>query len=156
MHPEVAPIASMPPAQGGSTADGAGPRRRRGFALIAALAILVLLASMGSMMLRLTGVQQASSSTAILAVRADLAARSGIEWGLHQAIAAGTCPSAATTLALSEGALSGFSVEVTCSATLHVEGNQTRTNVALRSHAEFGDPDSRDHVVREVGASVVL
>ena len=130
--------------------------RRRGFALVAALAILVLLASMGAMMLRLTGVQQAGSSTSILAVRAHLAARSGIEWGLYQAIAAGTCHAATTTLELAEGALSGFRVEVLCTATIHVEGSQTRTHVALRAHAEFGDADSRDHVIREVGASALL
>jgi len=107
-------------------------------------------------MLRLTGVQQASSSTSILAVRAHLAARSGIEWGVYEAIAAGTCPAATTTLDLAEGALSGFRVEVRCSATIHVEGSQTRTHIALRAHAEFGDPDSRDHVIREVGASAVV
>ena len=45
--------------------------RRSGFALIAALAILVLLATIGSMMLRLTGIQQAGSSIAILGTRAQ-------------------------------------------------------------------------------------
>ena len=135
-----------------------GPRRDRrgGFALIAALAVLVLLASIGSMMLRLTGVQQARSSTTILGVRAHLAARSGIEWGLHRAIAAGTCPAARAELALAEGALEGFRVVVTCSATTHVEGTRTRIHVALRSRAEFADANAREHVVREVGAAAVL
>lgn len=131
-------------------------RRRSGFALIAALAILVLLATIGSMMLRLTGIQQAGSSIAILGTRAQFAARSGIDWGLHEALAAGTCPAATTTLTLSEGALSGFRVEVNCSATTHVEGSRTRTNVALRARAEFAAAGSREHVVREVGASLVL
>jgi MSHA biogenesis protein MshP len=118
--------------------------------------VLVLLASIGSMMLRLTGVQQARSSIAILGVRAHLAARSGIEWGLHRAIAGGGCPAASTELVLAEGALEGFRVVVTCSATTHVEGTRTRTHVALRARAEFADADAREHVVREVGASAVL
>ena len=130
--------------------------RRSGFALIAALAILVLLATIGSMMLRLTGIQQAGSSIAILGTRAQFAARSGIDWGLHEAIAAGNCPAATTTLTLSEGALSGFRVEISCSATTHVEGSRTRTNVALRARAEFAAAGAREHVVREVGASLVL
>ncbi|MEZ4278540.1 MAG: pilus assembly protein MshP [Myxococcota bacterium] len=133
-----------------------GARRRGGFALVAALAVLVLLASIGSMMLRLTGVQQARSSISILGARAHLAARSGIEWGLHRAAVAGTCPAASTALVLGEGALEGFRVEVTCSATTHVEGTHTRTHVVLRARAEFADPDAREHVVREVGASAVL
>lgn len=130
--------------------------RRRGFALVAALAVLVLLASIGSMMLRLTGIQQAGSSTAILGSRAHFAARSGIEWALRSAVAAGTCPAASTTLSLAEGALSGFSVVVTCSASTHVEGTRTRTHLALRARAEFGATGARDHVVREVGAAIVL
>lgn len=132
------------------------PHRRRGFALVAALAVLVLLASIGSMMLRLTGIQQAGSSTAILGSRAHFAARSGIEWGLRSAVAAGTCPAASTTLTLAEGALSGFTVVVRCSASTHVEGTRTRTHLALRARAEFAAAGSRDHVVREVGASIVL
>jgi MSHA biogenesis protein MshP len=132
------------------------PHRRRGFALVAALAVLVLLASIGSMMLRLTGIQQAGSSTAILGSRAHFAARSGIEWGLRSAVAAGTCPAASTTLALAEGALSGFTVVVRCSATTHVEGTRTRTHLALHARAEFAAAGSHDHVVREVGASIVL
>lgn len=67
-----------------------------------------------------------------------------------------TFPATVTTLELTEAALSGFRVEVFCSATIHVEGSQTRAHVALRAHAEFGHADSRDHVVREVGASAVL
>ncbi len=131
-------------------------RRRGGFALVAALAVLVLLASIGSMMLRLTGVQQARSSTSILGARAHLAARSGIEWGLQRASAAGGCPAASTALVLAEGALEGFRVEVACSATTHVEGARTRTHVVLRARAEFADPGAREHVVREVGAAAVL
>jgi|JI10StandDraft_1071094.scaffolds.fasta_scaffold136060_2 MSHA biogenesis protein MshP len=142
--------------EAGGARPGLDRRRRGGFALVAALAVLVLLASIGSMMLRLTGVQQARSSIAILGVRAHLAARSGIEWGLHRAIAGGGCPAASTELVLAEGALEGFRVVVTCSATTHVEGTRTRTHVALRARAEFADADAREHVVREVGASAVL
>jgi MSHA biogenesis protein MshP len=131
-------------------------RRRTGFALVAALAVLVLLATIGSMMLRLTGIQQAGSTTAILGSRAHFAARSGIEWALYEAIASGTCPAASTTLSLTEEALSGFTVEVTCSASSHAEGSEIRTHVALRARAEFGAAGSRDHAVREVGASLVL
>lgn len=111
---------------------------------------------MGAMMLRLTGLQQSGSSLAILGTRADFAARSGLDWGVSQSIAAGTCPAASTTLALSEGALAGFNVVVSCTASTHVEGSRTRTFVALRARAEYGAMGARDHVVREMGASLVL
>jgi MSHA biogenesis protein MshP len=130
--------------------------REGGFALIAALGVLVLLASIGSMMLRMTGLQQAGSSLAILGTRAHHAARSGIEWGIHEAIAGGGCPAATTQLDLAEGALSGFTVVVSCSESTHAEGSESLTHVVLQARAEFASPDSRDHVVREVGADLVL
>ncbi|MEZ4333266.1 MAG: hypothetical protein R3F35_16005 [Myxococcota bacterium] len=131
-------------------------RDRGGFALVAALVILVLLAALGSTMLRLTGTEQASASLALLGSRAHFAARSGIEWALREAIAAGDCPAPTTTLTLAEGALSGFRVEVRCSPSLHGEGSRIRTQLALRARAEFATAGSRDHVVREVAATVGL
>lgn len=129
---------------------------RGGFALVAALVILVLLAALGSTMLRLTGTEQASASLALLGSRAHFAARSGIEWALRESVAAGGCPAPTTTLTLAEGALAGFRVEVSCSPSLHAEGSRTRTQLALRARAEFATAGSRDHVVREVAATVGL
>lgn len=131
-------------------------RRRSGFALVAALAVLVVVAGLGAAMLRLTGVQQAASSTAILGARAHFAAQSGIEWALHAVVGAGACPAASSTLALSEGALSGFRVEVGCTTSAHSEGTRTRTQFELRARAQRGSAGERDHVVREVSATVVL
>jgi hypothetical protein len=59
---------------------------RSGFAL------LVVLSSASAAMLRMTGVQQAGSTAAILGARANWAARSGIEWALHEAVVSSGCP----------------------------------------------------------------
>lgn len=131
-------------------------KHRAGFALIAALVVLVLLASIGSVMLRVTGVQQAGSTVALLGTRASFAARSGVEWGIRTATTTGDCPAASTTLSLSEGAVSGFTVVVTCTSSTHREGGRTRTQILLRAVAQFGTVGSRDHALREVGASLVL
>lgn len=131
-------------------------RRRRGFALVAALAVLVLVASLGSMMLRLASVEQAASSTAILGARAHFAAQSGIEWGLHAVLGAEACPAASTPLTLAEGALTGFRVEVRCTSSTHSEGSRLRTRFELRANAAWGAPGARDHVVREMSATAVL
>ena len=130
--------------------------RKRGFALVAALVLLVILGSAGAAMLRMTGVQQAGSSITILGARAHWAARSGIEWALHEATATGTCPAPSTTLDLVEGVLAGFQVTVVCSETNHYEGSVLRKSLVLRSEARFGAPGSRDHVYRQIQAAVVL
>ena len=127
-----------------------------GFALVAALGILVVLSLMGGAMLRLSSAQQAGSSAAILGARAHWAARSGIDWAIHRAVSTGDCPAASSTLNLGEGALSGFSVVVTCSSTPHAEGSEDRRSLLIQSQAQFGAVGSRDYVFRDVRASIVL
>lgn len=131
-------------------------RRERGFALIAALALLVVLGGTGAVMLRMTGIEQAGSTVAILGARANLAARSGIDWALHQAVATGDCPAAASVLDLAEGALVGFVVTVRCSASSHFEGSEERRILSIESEASFGVLGGRDFVFREVQATLVL
>ena len=130
------------------------PRRRGGFALVAALIILVLLGSVGSAMLRLSSGQQASASAAILGARAGWAAQSGLEWAIAEAGATGLCP--ATTLTLSEGALSGFTVEVRCTESSHWEGSNVIRNLCVSSQARFGPIGSPDFVFREQEAVITL
>ena len=131
-------------------------RRSNGFALIAALALLVVLSSTGAAMIRMTGVQQAGASALILGVRANWAARSGIDWALHQAAVGGSCPAASTTLNLTEGVLSGFRVVVTCTQTIHNEGAIARISLSIRSEANRGTLGTRDYVYRDMRASALL
>lgn len=134
----------------------AAHRATSGFALIAALALLVVLAGTGAVMLRMTGVQQAGTTVAILGLRADWAARSGVEWLLHEGVRLGGCPAASTTLALTEGALAGFQVVVGCSESTHTEGADEYSVLVIRSEARFGAAGGRDYVYRQIQASVVL
>lgn len=129
-------------------------RRAGGFALVAALIVLVILGSIGGAMVRLSSAEQAGSSAALLGMRADWAARSGIEWAISRARATGSCVNG--TLSLTEGALSGFEVEVGCSSTRHREGDQELQNLVIRSRARFGVLGSADFVYREVEATILL
>ena len=124
-------------------------RRREGFALIAALALLVVLGTTGAAMLRMTALQQAGTSRALLSERGVQAVRSGLEWGRARAGALGACPAASSTLSLSEGALAGFQVVVRCVGTRHTEGPDDRLTVHLEARATFGPVGSRDFVYRE-------
>jgi len=133
----------------------ADPMRRRGFALVAALVVLVLLGSMGALMVRVTGVEQVGTSLSLLGVRADLAARSGLEWAVHRVVIDGDCPAPTTTLPLGEGALTGFRVVVACAATTHVEGTVERRSLEVRAEASFGSPGTLESVYREIHVALV-
>ena len=59
-------------------------RRQLGFAYIAAVVVLVILAALAITVVRLSNTQQATSTQDILSIRAGQAARAGIEWGLYR------------------------------------------------------------------------
>ncbi len=130
--------------------------RRSGFALIAALALLVVLGATGATMLRMTSFQQAGATRAILAVRGTHAARSGLEWARHRARSLRDCPAPTSTLSLSEGALTGFRVVVTCAASRHREGSDERSTLQLEARATFGVVGGRDFVYRELRETLTL
>jgi MSHA biogenesis protein MshP len=127
--------------------------RQHGFSLVSAIFILVVMSAAGVAMINLVGAERRTSTFALQGTRAYNAARSGVEWAVAKIAAdPSTCPAA--VFALSEGGLNGFSVQVTCSSSSHVE-NTVTTNVfriiALAEYSSFGDPD---YVSRRLEATV--
>jgi Tfp pilus assembly protein PilX len=117
------------------------PRKQGGFAYLAAVVLLVVVAGVTAAMLRLTTAQQATANDAVLIAKAGQAARGGVEWMMYQigatptAVPATLCTqtpnppatqvaAAATTLGdfLAD---TGFRVTVTCSYTAYKEGVDT-------------------------------
>jgi MSHA biogenesis protein MshP len=104
------------------------PEIQKGFSLVAAIFLLVVLALLGALIASVTGMQQASGQLDVLGVRAYHSARTGLEWGAHQVLDPGntlnpvtcspivmpSCPASPTHLSTLGGSLSGFTVSVTC------------------------------------------
>ena len=94
--------------------------RMRGFSLVTAIFLLVVLAALAAVMVNVSTFQQTESAMDVQGVRAEQAARAGLEWGLQKQISAGLTTGAAcvgaTTFSLPAGTtLSAFSVSVQCS-----------------------------------------
>lgn len=94
---------------------------QRGFSLVSAIFLLVVLAGLGVAILNVSTVQHTASALDLLGARAYQAARAGVEWGLyrHRVAAGAYCSNAATpdmqTFALPAGTtLSNFTVTVSC------------------------------------------
>ena len=132
---------------------GFPPRRQRGFALVVAIFLLVVLASLGVYIVKISGVQHATVNMALLGSRAFEAARTGIEWGAFQALDTSACP-AATTLNLTEGGLNGFDVDVTCTTTAHTETGTTYNLFVIDVEASAGTYGNPDYVSRRMQASI--
>jgi MSHA biogenesis protein MshP len=74
-------------------------KRIRGFALVSAIFILVVLAALGAFIVNISTSQQIGSALDVQGVRAYQAARAGIEWGLYQVQSYGAPPAAASPTA---------------------------------------------------------
>jgi len=110
-----------------------GARAFHGFALMAAVFILVVMASVAVYLLTISTGQVAAVAQDEQAARAYQAARAGVEWGAFQILrnpggtfAATTCPAGGST-PLALGALGSpgsatFTATVTCTRTVESEG----------------------------------
>lgn len=127
----------------------------RGFAVVSAMFILVVLAALGAFILNISTNQQIGSALDLQGVRAYQAARSGLEWGMYQVESTGApplpaasaaynfsygnpatsvgaagpnkraCPASPTSFVPAAGTLSGFTVTVTCAAVVDASNGPT-------------------------------
>ena len=89
-------------------------RRMRGFSLVTAIFLLVVLAALAAVMVNISTFQQTESALDVQGARAEQAARAGLEWGVYRQLIDGQCDPG-TTFALPAGtSLSTFSVTVQC------------------------------------------
>lgn len=105
-------------------------RSEGGFAYLAAIVMMVVVAGLIAAMLRLTLAQQGTANDAALVARASQAARGGVEWALYQLTNNAATPCAASTT-LNDFAATGFRVTVNCSKTAYQEGQDATTGASL-------------------------
>ncbi|MBI3375542.1 MAG: agglutinin biogenesis protein MshP [Betaproteobacteria bacterium] len=114
------------------------PRRERGFLIIAAVFLLVVLAGLVAYLSTVSTTSQAASAADFQSARAYQAARAGVEWGVYQIlrVPGGTCSSGtpfvsccdagSVTKNLTFGStLSSFTATVTCTSVSTTEGAAT-------------------------------
>ena len=133
--------------------------RQTGFALVAAMFVMIIIAMVVLAMMRLAGNQHGTNSLAIQQARAYQAARAGLEWGINQAVNAGTC--AAGTPSLAGGNLSEFTVVVECNEPSHTPDQYTDDDGSVvqifrfTASAQNGTPGVRaDYAYRQLTATV--
>ena len=125
--------------------------RSRGGALLTAIFLIVVLLGMGLAMMNLSGVQQDTSSKALLSARAYFGAKAGLDWGIQQAIAASAC-AASSSLNLTQEALNGVSVTVTCAQ--QRQGSASEAVFYITSRATTGTLGSVSYAERRMEATI--
>ena len=142
--------------------------RQRGFNIVTAVFLIVVLALLGVFIVSLSGLQQAGVRLDLLGVRGYQAARAGIEWAAYQVLDPNNtlnpvtctqlpaCPISPTTLPALGGSLSPFTVTVACAAlaTPATEGTRNIQVYAITSTATTGTAGTTGYINREVQATL--
>ena len=125
----------------------------RGFSLVSAVFLLVVLSLLGTLMVSLTTTQHHTVAYALQGARAYHAAHSGLECGISRAV---NPPNSCGTTNVALGhELSAFQVTVTCSATNHSEHGvnfsiYTITSTAVSTTPGYGEPGYASRQLRAV------
>jgi len=82
---------------------------QRGFAIVSAIFILVVLAALGGFIATVSTTQHVGSALDVTGARAYQAARAGTEWGVAQALNASSCVASSNI-----GTFNGVSITVLC------------------------------------------
>jgi MSHA biogenesis protein MshP len=129
-----------------------GRRSQRGFSLVSAVFLLVVLAGLGAYAVRLNTLGQQTATAGLRAAQAFQAARTGAAWAAYRALNGGVC--AAATLNLTEGATAGFRVDVQCTQSSHTEGASTVRVFVFDVRAEAGVYGGPDYVSRRLQTKI--
>jgi MSHA biogenesis protein MshP len=140
--------------------------RQAGFSLVAVIFLIVVLAALGAFAVQIAMTQYQSSTLELLEARAQAAAEAGIEYGANLTLQAAPAICASTpssnTFTLTQGALTGFVVTLTCTPTQHQIWSTTTstwqpyTDFALAATASHGTYGEQDYVSRSVTRNVTL
>lgn len=117
-----------------------GRRKHRGFALIAALFVLVVLALLGTFAVRMTMTQQHDADLDLQQLRADAALSSGVEFAATRLLAPGGCGNVANPLNVG-GYVVTFDACATAPYTVNGNPVTLYTVTATSARGVYGTPE---------------
>jgi MSHA biogenesis protein MshP len=129
--------------------------KQNGFSLVAAIFILVVLALLGSYMVRLAGTQRTTTLYAIQGARAYQAARAGIEWSIARIVVGGACSDITGSSPMNFAGINDFSVTLTCSRQTYSEGLDNPNVFRITAFSEFASYTSPYYISRKLEVSIV-
>lgn len=127
-------------------------QRQRGFAAIAAIFLVVVLAALGAFMVTFSNTQQLTSAQDVQGSRAYWAARAGLEWAIV-AIPADLALCANPVVA-PPTPIGGFTITLRCFQTNYMDGTAAVNIIRFESVASNGTVGAAGYVERSVSASM--
>lgn len=128
--------------------------RQRGFSLVTAVFLIVVVAAIAAFMVTIGTTQRQTSTLSLLGAQAYFAAESGAEWATREVLAGDACFASPASFTLNGGASSGYAVSASCAATPVTEGPDSYTVFTLLVTASRGSIASGDLVRRTIRTTV--
>jgi MSHA biogenesis protein MshP len=133
--------------------------RQTGFAAVAAIFLVVILAALGGFMVTFSNTQQLTSAQDVQGTRAYWAARAGLEWAIGAVVASSPVPPAVTPAAVCPvsappASIDGFDLAISCDRQLYSEGANSVYIFRFSSVASTGAAGSIGRVERSVSATM--
>ena len=131
-------------------------RLQRGFAAVAAIFLVVLLAAFGAFMVTFSNSQQLSSAQDVQGTRAYWAARAGLEWAIVNIQATpAVCPNPASTpMAGAPANINGYTLVISCTFSTYADAGNTVNIFLVTSNASIGNVGAQGFIERNVSASL--
>lgn len=130
-------------------------KQQRGFSLIMAIFILVVVGLLGIYMVRINGVQKQTGNFALLDARAYQAARAGIEWSIATITSGGNCTQINAQTAMTFTGLANFTVKLSCSVSSYSEAISTENVYSINALSQYKTYSAADYVARQINVAIV-
>ena len=130
--------------------------KQRGFSIVMAIFILVVLSLLGGYMVKLSGVQHVTSVNVLQGARAYQAAKAGASWAIARISAGGNCADIAAASPLSFTDINGFSVSLGCNPSVtYTEGIDSYVVYKVTALSEYGAYNGANYISRKIEVSIV-
>ena len=130
-------------------------RTAKGFTLIGAIFLIVVVATLGTFMVSIGTVQRSTSVFSVMSSRALFAADSGMQWAINYVLTNDACFGAPNdSFTLSGGGSDGYAVNLACTVSNVDEGPDNYNVFHLTATASKGTIGAVDYYRRSLSASV--
>jgi MSHA biogenesis protein MshP len=132
-------------------------RGSRGFSLVSAIFLMVVLVILGASLVTISAVQHTTTAQQLQTVRANFAARAAAEWAAAQNLAS-WCPGPSypqTTTFTLPAPLSGFTISVDCTRSVHTIEGVDKNYFVVEVTATSGNYGGPDYVRRKLRTKLV-
>jgi MSHA biogenesis protein MshP len=128
---------------------------QRGFAAIAAIFLVVVLAALGAFMVTFSNTQQLTAAQDLQGSRAYWAARAGLEWAIAGVVASAATPPAVCPSSAAPTSVEGFTLSISCSRQTYTEAGAEVRIFQFKSVAvSAGSVGSIGYIERSVSATI--